>query len=139
MSVDINIWAVLLAFVSSLVVGSIWYSKPVFGAMWMKMIGLTDKKAKDNSTQAFAKMIPFSLLEAYLLAFATFVAATFYSDRSWLANAMLSALVLWLVQTTAMVIHDSFELRPNKLTLIHVGNQLATLLSMGLIIGLLEP
>lgn len=46
MGVDINIWAVILAAASSMVVGSIWYAQKVFGAEWMKMVGLDPKKPK---------------------------------------------------------------------------------------------
>lgn len=90
MALTINAWAVLLMFVSSLVVGSIWYAKPLFGKSWMKMVGLTDKKAREGSDLAFAKMIPFALLQAYFVAFATSVASAFYTDRSWLSIALLA-------------------------------------------------
>ena len=45
MNVDINLWAVLLAAVSSMIVGSIWYMPAVFGNTWMKLTG-TEMKGK---------------------------------------------------------------------------------------------
>jgi len=40
MSVDINYWGVLLAGVSSMVVGFIWYARGVFGKTWGKLAGI---------------------------------------------------------------------------------------------------
>ena len=139
MEIEINVWAVLLAFLSSMAVGSIWYAKALFGAEWMKLVGLTDKTAKEGMAKAFAPTLFAALLQAYLIAFTTSVASYFYTEATWLTTALITASVLWLVQAAAFVTHDAFEQRPIKLTLINIGNQLATLLVMGLIIGLIEP
>lgn len=37
MLVDVNYWAVLLALLSTLVVGSVWYAPRVFGNYWMRV------------------------------------------------------------------------------------------------------
>ncbi len=42
--VDINYWAVLVAAVVSMVIGALWYSPVLFGKLWMKYSGLSDKK-----------------------------------------------------------------------------------------------
>ena len=41
MDLQINWLAVMLATLSSMVVGSVWYAPPVFGRMWMRLIGKT--------------------------------------------------------------------------------------------------
>lgn len=46
MDVQINWLAVVLATLSSMIVGSIWYAKPVFGEKWAKLVKLDDKKCK---------------------------------------------------------------------------------------------
>jgi hypothetical protein len=46
----------------------------------------------------------------------------------------------WLGLTAARIaVHDLFENRPNRLTLLTIGHELVTLLAMALIIGLLKP
>lgn len=40
MEVQVNYLAVILAMVSSLVVGSVWYAKGVMGTKWAKMVGV---------------------------------------------------------------------------------------------------
>lgn len=138
MDVEVSVVAILLAFASSMVVGSIWYAKSLFGSEWMRLVGLNDKKAKEGMAKAFTPTIVAAFVEACLVAFITFLVHSFYEDMSWLAAALLTAVLLWLVQAVAFITHDAFEQRPLKLTLINVGNQLATLVVMGLIIGLFE-
>lgn len=139
MEVDINVWAVLGAFVASMVVGSIWYSKPVFGRTWMKLVGLDDKKIQAGGFKPFVKMVPAALLQAYVLAHVTFLSAYFFADNTWMEAALSTAFWMWAgFQLSAFMTHDAFELRPTKLTIINAGNQLATLLAMGLVIGWLK-
>ena len=38
---EINYWAVILATLSSMLVGSVWYTPKVFGNYWMKQSGVT--------------------------------------------------------------------------------------------------
>ena len=38
---EINIWAVLVATLSTMVVGSIWYTPKVFGNYWMRTAKVT--------------------------------------------------------------------------------------------------
>ena len=41
---EINIWAVLLATLSSMVVGSVWYTPKVFGNYWMRVAKVTPER-----------------------------------------------------------------------------------------------
>ncbi|MEK7471695.1 MAG: DUF1761 domain-containing protein [Patescibacteria group bacterium] len=139
MEVEVNIWGVLGAFVASMVVGSIWYAKPVFGRTWMKLVGLSDKQMKAGGFKPFVKMVPAALLQAFVLAHATFLSAYFFTDSSWMESALSTAFWMWAgFQLTAFMTHDAFEQRPTKLTVINAGNQLFTLLAMGLVIGWLK-
>ena len=42
MDVQINFLALIVASLSTLVVGFIWYNPKVFGTIWMKEIGMTE-------------------------------------------------------------------------------------------------
>lgn len=43
---EINFLALLVAAISTLVVGFIWYNPKVFGTIWMKESGMTEEKMK---------------------------------------------------------------------------------------------
>lgn len=53
---SINNWAVLVAALASMVIGYVWYAKPVFGTRWMMYTGMTDDKAKQGAGMALLGM-----------------------------------------------------------------------------------
>jgi len=56
-----NFYAVLVAALSSFVVGFIWYNPKVFGTIWMKESGMTEEKAKNgNMAKIFGLTFVFS-------------------------------------------------------------------------------
>ena len=63
---EINYLAILVAALSSFVVGFIWYNPKVFGTIWMNEIGMTDEKAKQSN---MVKMFGFTFIFALLFAF----------------------------------------------------------------------
>ena len=46
---EINFLAVLVAALSSFVVGFVWYNPKVFGTIWMNEVGMTEEKAKQGN------------------------------------------------------------------------------------------
>ncbi len=139
MEIGVNWLAVSLATISSFAVGVIWYSKAVFGKKWMELSGVTEKMVnKGPGGRAWILTILGALLQAYVLYHVTYLSNYFYTGLSWFQSALTSAVFMWLgFQLSLLLTHDSFEQRPLKLTLLNAGNQLATLLIMGLIIGIL--
>lgn len=139
MNVEVNYLAVVLAMVSSMVVGAVWYAKPVFGKEWAKMVGLTDKKMQEGAAQAMGITVVVSLVTAYVLAHVSFLSNQYFGN-SFLQDSLTTAFWLWLGLTAARFItHDAFERRPAKLTLMNVAHELVTLLVMGGVIGVLKP
>ncbi|TFB73243.1 DUF1761 domain-containing protein [Cryobacterium glaciale] len=133
---EINIWAVLLATASSMVVGSIWYTRAVFGRYWMKAVGHTEESMKGSGTGAVIITIIVSFITATVLAGAAAIAQNFYGGN-FLFNTLLTALILWAGFTAArMVTHDAFDRRPAGLTVLNLAHELVTILLMALIIGL---
>ena len=58
-----NFLAVLVASLSTLLVGFIWYNPKVFGTIWMKETGMTEEKAKQsNMAKVFGLTILFSIM-----------------------------------------------------------------------------
>lgn len=142
MDVQVNWWAVVWATVAAMVIGMVWYAKPVFGATWQKLVGKSDKDLKEMSWWPVALAVAANFVCAWVLAHMVFLSNYFYigQDYSWLSSALMTAFFVWLgFQLTLMVIHESFEQRPMKLTVLTATNQLVVLMAMGLVIGLLEP
>lgn len=139
MDVSVNYLAVLLAAISSMAVGSIWYAKGVFGNAWAKLAHVDMSKKIDGGQMALMLGLTFlaSLLTAYVLAHVTFLSNKFFGD-SYLQDALSTAFWVWAGFTAARILtHDLFEGRRKKLTLLTVSHELVTLLLMGLIIGLM--
>ncbi|MDQ1584305.1 MAG: hypothetical protein QOF36_2359 [Microbacteriaceae bacterium] len=135
----INYWAVLLATASSMVVGSIWYARPVFGKYWMKAVGHTEETMRTGAAFSLIIAVIVSFITAWVLSGATFIAWKFYSG-SFLASALLTAIILWLGFTAArMITHDAFDRRPWGLTILNIVHEFVTLVIMALIIGLWPP
>lgn len=136
MEVNVNWLAVVLAGLSSMVVGSIWYAKPVFGTTWAKLAKLDDKTMAKGAGRALSIALLMSFLTAFVLAHVAVLSKEFFGT-SELSAALNSAFWLWLgISTTTVVVHDVFEHRPARLTFLTIGNQFFTLMAMGLIIGL---
>jgi hypothetical protein len=141
MFVEINWLAVVLAAVSSMVVGSIWYMPNVFGNSWMKMTKSKMGKGAKPAEMAwmYGSVFVASLVTAYILAHVTFLVNRFYV-HSYLVDALFTAFWLWLGFTaTRLYVHDTFEERRKMLTVINAMHELVTVLVMALVIGLIKP
>jgi len=133
---EVNIWAVLLATISSMVVGTVWYAKSVFGSYWIKAAGHDEEGMNTGSAGPIIITVFVSFITAWVLAGVAAIAQSFYHG-SFLTNTLLTALILWAGFTAArMITHDVFDRRPWGLTMLNVAHELVTLEIMALIIGL---
>jgi hypothetical protein len=65
---EINFLAILVAALSTLVIGFIWYNPKVFGTIWMKESGMTEEKMKNsNMAKIFAVSLVYGIMIALLL------------------------------------------------------------------------
>lgn len=132
---EINYIAVLLATLSSMIVGSIWYTPKVFGNYWMKQSGVTPSGNSRDAIGPIALTVVVSFITAWVLAGAAFIAQEFYGG-SFLVNTLITAVILWAGFTAArFVTHDAFDRRPAGLTVLNIAHELVTVLIMALIIG----
>lgn len=139
MNVEVNWLAVFLAAVSTMVVGSVWYAKSVFGETWRKLVHLDEKKMTEGAAKAMSLTFLASLVTAYILAHVAYLSNSYYGN-SFLQDSLTTAFWLWLGFTAArMLTHDLFEGRPSKLTVLNLVHELVTLMVMGGVIGLLKP
>jgi len=133
---EINIWAVLLATLSSMVVGSVWYTPKVFGNYWMRVAKVTPSGDARDAVKPILLTLLVSFISASVLAGSAAISQHFYGGN-FLANTLVTALILWAGFTAArFVTHDAFEGRPAGLTALNCAHELVTLMVMALIIGL---
>ncbi len=137
MEVQINMLAIVLATLSSMVVGSIWYARGVFGNTWIKLAKIDMTKDGGNVWKAITTSVVVSLITAYVLAHVAYLSNHFFQN-SFLQDSLTTAFWVWLGFVAARFItHDAFEGRPNKLTVLNISHEFVTIMAMGLIIGLL--
>ena len=127
---QINIWAVLAAGASSLVLGAVWYSA-LFARAWMRESGVTEEKAKAaNPVKTLG--LTFVLAVVGAAVFALFLGPD--PAPSFGATTGLSAGLCWVAGSFG--INYLFEQRSLKLFLINGGYHTLQYTLIGLILGL---
>ena len=130
---DVNLLAVLLCGVASLVLGGLWYSPLLFARAWQASVGITDDQLKGGSMAViFGTAFLLSLLAAYV--FAMFLGREMGLWGSTAAGA--AAGICWVA--AAFGINYLFERRPLRLWLINGGYHALQFTLFGLILGLFQ-
>lgn len=136
MTMDINIWAVIVAAIASMIIGSIWYG-PLFGKIFMKEMGM-DKWSKEKMEEEKKKMgmTYFVQFLASILMFYVLAMLTGKLEMMTLNGGLMTAFWVWLGFVVPTKLGDALWGGNMKLFWIGIGNMLATLLAAGAIIGL---
>ncbi len=139
MTPEINYWAVLLAMLSSMVVGSIWYTPRVFGRRWARLAKVDLDNPSQGALWPIVTTVLVSFGTAWVLAGAAALAWHFYQG-SFFAATLVTGVMLWGGFTGARFItHDAFEGRPTQLTTLNLAHELVTIVVMAVIIGVWPP
>lgn len=139
MDVEVNYLAVFLAGLSTMLVGSVWYAKGIFGNTWAKLakVDIDNKRNTSEMTTVFGLTFLASLVTAYVLAHVSFLSNQVFQN-DFLQDALTTGFWVWLGFTAMRFwTHDMFEGRRNKLTFINIGNEFTTIMVMALVIGLI--
>lgn len=130
---SVNLIAVLLCAVSSLVLGGIWYSPLLFAKPWQRLVGLSDDQAKSgNMVLIFGGAFVLSLIAAYVF-------GMFLGNSMPLAGAVGAGFAAGLCWVGASYgITYLFERRPLGLWLINAGYHTLQFTLFGLILGLVR-
>ena len=140
MNVDVNYLAVLLAAVASMMVGFLYYSPSALGKPWMKEMGLTSeslKKAQKEMGKLYGFSFVLALISAYVLTHVMAFSLNFYQYPP-VTTGLTSGFYMWLGFAMPVQATDQIFGKKNwKLLAINTGYQLVSLLSMGLVIGLI--
>lgn len=139
MNIEVNYMAVLAAAVAAMAVGFVWYG-PLFGKPWMKLKGYTKEsmeKAKKGMGMMYGISFVLGLLMAYILTHVMAMSMNMFHESA-LSTGLTSAFWMWLgfvmpVQATATIFGD----KNVKLLAIDTGHQLAALIAMGVVLGMM--
>ncbi|MBD1583794.1 DUF1761 domain-containing protein [Pseudoalteromonas sp. S16_S37] len=113
---DLNYWAVLLAALSSFMLGGVWYSPWLFGHRWMECCGLTDVDLQQSDPKLiYGGAFVLALLAAFI------VAALLGKDPLLLDAITLGASIGGGLVTPTLGISYIFEQRPLTLFFINGG------------------
>lgn len=127
---SVNLVAVLLCAVSSLLLGGLWYSPLLFAKAWQRLAGLSDEQAKSgNMALIFGGAFVLSLVAAYV--FAMFLGRAM--PPAGAVGAGFSAGLCWV--GAAFGINYLFERRPFGLWAINAGYHTLQFTLFGLILG----
>ena len=126
---DINIWAVLTATVASFALGGLWYSKLLFGTIWIRETGIDEAEA-DSPIKVFGLAFVYTLISAIAL--------------SWLLGPypnIIEGIRTGLVVGVGFVacsfgVNYQFSQKSGKLLSIDAGYHILQFLIMGIILGL---
>lgn len=135
MSIHIDWVAVIVALVASMVLAKTWFTPKAFGSPWRKYTGITPADSKKAGKRPIVLTLFANILTILALAATIHISAVFFQNSSvWLALVVGAA--TWLTfSATTLVTHNAFEQKPQRLTMINNGYQLALFLISSLIIG----
>jgi surface polysaccharide O-acyltransferase-like enzyme len=133
----VNLWAVLVCAIATMVVGFLWYSPALFANPWMVLMGYDpNDKAKIAEMQksagpSYAMSFIASILAAFVLGKLISV-----SGSATAIDGLKIGLVVWLgFVTTVQFTNALFSRQRNKLYMINTGYQLVCYVAMGAILG----
>lgn len=129
---DINFLAVVIAAAANMAIGSVWYSKALFGTSWMELAGLSPEKIKaGNPIKSMIGATAAGLVMAYVLAH-----IVGYVGSTTVMGGLQSGFWVWLGFIATYGLNSVlFEQKTWKLYAINTGNYLVSLLVMGVILS----
>ena len=90
---EINYWAVLLAMLSSMVVGSLWYTPKLFGTRWARLANVDMTGSARSAVWPIITTVIVSFITAWVLAGASAIAWHFYEGSFFLGTVVTVAKV----------------------------------------------
>lgn len=137
MEVVINYWAVLVATVAAIVLGTAWYG-PLFGKQWMRIVGISMGEMTPAVKQSMMKSYAILAITTFVMAFVLAHALSFASEITEAEGVLASvttAIWVWLGFIVPVTLSSVlWENRPWKYWFITSGYYLASLILMSVIL-----
>jgi surface polysaccharide O-acyltransferase-like enzyme len=133
----VNLWAVLVSALATMVVGFVWYSPALFARPWTILMGYDpNDKAKMAEMQKSAGPSYMMSLVASLMSALVLGKIIEVSGTAGAVDGLKIGLVVWLgFVTTVQFTNALFSRQPNKLYMINTGYQAVCYVAMGAILG----
>lgn len=104
---NLNIWAIAVAWLISVVLGSFWYSPVGFGKLWSKLSGVDIMKMPQNlANKAIISVMAASLVQVFVLAV---VVKSLHAET--VQNGLMIGLFLWAGLVAATAVGNNLYLR----------------------------
>ncbi|MHA2219028.1 MAG: DUF1761 domain-containing protein [Candidatus Hodarchaeales archaeon] len=129
--VDINYLAVFVSAIVYMVIGMLWYSKAVFGDVWIGLIGFTEEEIEKAKKKGMGATMAVAFSAALVM---SYVLAHFidYTQAKSILEGVQTGFIIWLgFVATILISTVLWENRPVKLFLINVSYYLVALPVMG--------
>ena len=126
-----SIGGIMLSVVAFMIIGSFWYSGAFLGKKWKKLVNL-DFDSMDREKMIAAVMS--SAVAAFIMASVlNYLMVEF--EVSTLTQALTLGAMVWIgFSATTMFVNNMYQQKPLMLNLVDGGYQLASLLSMSVIL-----
>ena len=132
----LNIWAILVATLSTFVIGAAWYSPVLFGKAWMNAAGLSEEKVQQgNMAKIFGLAFIFELIMAFNLAMFLTGSPEAAQQMTGGTGAFYGFLTGFGWIFFAMAVNSLYEQRSWKYICINGGYWTVAFTVMGFIIG----
>lgn len=129
---NVNIWALLVTSVISLVISGLWYSDYAFGKQWRAFNNNLFSMLPGNVARLYAGQFVLILITNFVLA-----RALFYTGAATWVQGLAVAIAVWVGFVAALGASSIlWEKKPWKLVAINTGSYLATLIVSGIIFAL---
>src|SRR3989344_6888370 len=137
--IEVNYLAIVVATVGAMALGFAWYQPALFGKIWIREMGYSEKELKEDQKKMgkyYGMSFVVTVLMAYVLNHVIGLSMAFYNYAP-IMTGITSAFWMWLgfvapVQVTGVIFSRE---RNWKLLKINTGYQLVSLLVMGIVIG----
>jgi hypothetical protein len=126
----INIWAVLLAAGVSVVIGTLWYSRAMFGESWRRLLGDTVDDAS-NPIPSYGWMVVGAFIAALVLA----VVMRATQLTSVFGGILTAFLIAAGFMAPALSSEYLFTRRPPELYFLNLTRHVVSFVIMGVILG----
>jgi hypothetical protein len=133
----VNLLAVLVAAIATMILGFLWYSPMLFARPWMQLMGYAadDKAKQDEMRKGAGKLYTLTFIASLVTAFMLDKVISISSIHAPLYG-MKFGVAVWLGFVATVQLTDGlFSRRPLKLYLINTGYQLVCYLAMGAILA----
>lgn len=131
---ELNWLGVILATLSTFLVGYVWYDVRVFGNQWMKLVGVSKKQIE--SSEGMGKIFGMTAIQSFLTAILLGCLLIVTEANGVIDSLLFAALLGFVFRVGTHVMHNGFARRSDELTAIDGAHDVVALAVMGVVLSL---